>query len=247
MKSKYSITQRWEAKVEEMKKKADFKFNILLQNKKRKIEKNWEYEVEKMERKKLSYIRKKEDEYRRKCANEIREFEWKPKREYKSDAPKIKPLEFAMSIAQENAKLRDTDADGYGRCISCNKRFSWGELAWGHRYSRRFQNMCLEPENINAQCHTCNYTTWPRGDVVAKEKTNGVYDVNIDKKFWEWTAVRLNNMVKDYFQGKWSKYDLEMVIPSLIEQNKKLWWEKNFYSPAKKWENIWNRYCMRAK
>lgn len=75
MKSKYSITQRWEAKVEEMKKKADFKFNILLQNKKRKIEKSWEYECEKMERKKLSYIRKKEEEYRRKCANEIREFE----------------------------------------------------------------------------------------------------------------------------------------------------------------------------
>lgn len=247
MKSKYSITQRWEAKVEEMKKKADFKFNILLQNKKRKIEKNWEYECEKMERKKLSYIRKKEEEYRRKCANEIREFEWRPKREYKSDAPKIKPLEFAMSIAQENAKLRDTDADGYGRCISCNKRCGWGELAWWHRYSRRFQNICLEPENINAQCHTCNFTTGPRWDTLAKEKTNQVYDINLDKKFWEWTAKGLAKKVADYFQWRSTKYDLEMVIPSLIEQNKKLWATKNFYAPWKKWENIWNKYITRTK
>ena len=43
--------------------------------------------------------------------------------------------------------------------------------------------MCLEPENINAQCHTCNFTTGPRGDTVAKEKTNNQYDENLDKKF----------------------------------------------------------------
>ena len=71
----YSITKKWDLKVEEMKKKADFKFNILLQNKKRKVEKNWEYEIEKNERKKISYINKKEAEYRRKMMNEIREFE----------------------------------------------------------------------------------------------------------------------------------------------------------------------------
>jgi hypothetical protein len=45
------------------------------------------------------------------------------------DAPKIKPLEFALKIAQENARLRDTDADGNGYCISCGKRCSWAELA----------------------------------------------------------------------------------------------------------------------
>ena len=43
--------------------------------------------------------------------------------------------------------------------------------------------MCLEKANINAQCHTCNWTTGPRGDTVAKERVNQKYDENIEKKY----------------------------------------------------------------
>lgn len=241
MKDKYTITSRWQKRIEDMKIKAEYKFNILLQNKKRRIEKNWEYEIEKNERKKQAYINKKEGEYKRKMLNEIREMEWKPKREYKTDAPKIKPLQFAMDIAQENAKLRDTDADGNGRCISCNTFCSWQNLAGWHRYSRRFQTMCLEPENINAQCHTCNYTTWPKGDTVAKERVNNEYDINIDKKFWAWTTDKLKKKVTEYFQGTAEKYDLDYEIPRLIEENKRLWETKNFYKPKR------NRHGTRTK
>lgn len=106
--------------------------------------------------------------------------------------------------------------------------------------------MCLEPENINAQCHTCNFTTGPRGDTVAKEKTNNQYDENLDKKFWAGTAEALKNKVMEYFHGKWSKYDLEMRIPQLIEENEKLWATKSFYAPAKKWHNIWTKYRNRT-
>ena len=246
MKDKYSITKKWEFKISEMKKKTDLKYTILLSKKKQRVEANWEWEVQKLERKKNSEIKKKEEQYIRKMNNEIREFEWKPKREYKSDAPKIKPLQFAMSIAQENAKLRDTDANGKWGCISCNKMCEWGELAWGHRYSRRFITMCLEPENINAQCHTCNFTTWPRGDVVENERTYAKYDENINKKYWPWTSDNLSKMVQDYFHGTAEKYDLEMVIPQLIEENEKLWATKSFYAPAKKWHNIWTKYRNRA-
>ena len=125
MKDKYSITKKWGYKIEEMKKKTELKYSILLSKKKEKVEANWEYEISKLERKKNSEIKKKEEQFNRKMLNEIRVLEGKPKREYKSDAPKIKPLQFAMDIAQENAKLRDTDADGNGRCISCNTFCSW--------------------------------------------------------------------------------------------------------------------------
>lgn len=246
MKDKYSITKKWEVKISEMKKKTDLKYTILLRKRKEKVEANWEYEVQKLERKKNSEIKKKEEQYIRKMNNEIREFEWKPKREYKSDAPKIKPLQFAMAIAQENAKLRDTDANGKGRCISCNTLCEWGGLAWGHRYSRRFLNMCLEPENINAQCHTCNFTTGPRGDTVAKERINHQYDENLNKKFGPWTSERLSKLVTDYFHGKGDKYDLEMKIPQLIEENEKLWATKSFYAPAKKRHNTWTKYRNRT-
>lgn len=60
MKTVESIRIKWEKKVEEMKKKADFKYNILLQNRKKTLEKKYEYEWEKNERKKAAYIRKKE-------------------------------------------------------------------------------------------------------------------------------------------------------------------------------------------
>ena len=194
-----------------------------------------------MERKKNSQIKKKEEFYTRKMNNEIRELEWKPKREYKKDYPRFKPMQFALDIAQENAKLRDTDAEGNGRCVSCNKLCSWWWLAGWHRYSRRFQTLCLDAENINAQCHTCNWTTWPKGDTVAKEKVNHQYDINLDKKFWKWTAERLSKKLVDYFHGKWKKYDLMMEIPRLIEENEKLWATKNFYAPKKKWATIWSK------
>lgn len=246
MKTKLDIVRKWEKKIEEMKKKAEWKYDILLQNRKRIVEKNWEHEVDKNERKRKSYINKKEAEYRKKMMNEIRELEWKPKREYKTAWPKIKPIQFAMEIAQENAKLRDTDADWNWRCISCDSFCSWGNLAWGHRFSRRFKEICLERENINAQCHTCNYATWPRWDTVAKEKVNAKYDENLDKKFWEWTADWLKTKLYNTLHNKAESYDLEMIIPILIEENEKLWETKNFHSPKRNWRRTWTKYKLRT-
>ena len=85
MKTKESIQAKWERKVEEMRIKADYKYSILFKNKAARLNTRIEYEKEKMERKKKSYIRKKEEEYKRKCLNEIRELKGRPKREYKSE------------------------------------------------------------------------------------------------------------------------------------------------------------------
>lgn len=75
MKDKYSITRKWEAKIAELYKKADFKYAVLAQNEEKKATRNLSYALERVERKKRSYIKKKEEEYRRKCLNEIRELE----------------------------------------------------------------------------------------------------------------------------------------------------------------------------
>lgn len=129
MRTRESIEAKWRRKIEEMRYKADIKYSVILSRRKSQYEKNWGYEIEKNERKKQLYIKKKELEYKRKLMNEIREIENKPKREYVTDGPKIKPLQFALELAQENARLRDTDADGNGRCISCNRMCSWENLS----------------------------------------------------------------------------------------------------------------------
>lgn len=244
-KTRESIERKWRRMVEVMKAKADFKYAVLIENKKKKLEKSYEYEWERNEKRKAAYIKKKTEEYNRKMMNEIRELEWRPKRVYKSEWPKINPLEFAMKIAQENARLRDTDEEWNWRCISCDRYCTWWELAGWHRYSRRFSNMCLEEENINAQCHTCNRITWPLGNPQLKLITNNKYDENIDLKFGEGTSTRLKRLLMDSTSGKWVKYDLSKKIPELIERNEKLWEWKNFHTPGKKWRNVWEEYVKR--
>ena len=61
-----------------------------------------------MEKKEQAYIKKKELEYKRKMLNEIRQMQGKEPKEYKTKS-KLNPLNFALALAQENARLRDTN------------------------------------------------------------------------------------------------------------------------------------------
>ena len=233
-----------------MRVKAHYKYEILKQNKKKAWDKRTEYELEKLDRKRDVYIRKMEERYHRGMMNEIREIENKPPKVYKWAWPKIKPLQFAMQLAQENSRLRDTDEDGRWRCISCDTLCEWGWLAWWHRYSRKFGNICLEKENINAQCHTCNKITWPFWNPTLKMKTNARYDENINKKRGEWKAERLRRLATDYVQWRGKKYDLKKKMPQLIRENERLWKTKSAeflanHKPARRWRDIWEDYDKR--
>ena len=181
--------------------------------------------------------------------NEIRQFQGKEPKEYKTKS-KVKPLEFALSLAQETAKLRDTDANGNGRCISCDKECTRSELAGGHRYSRKILNVCLEKCNINAQCHTCNYITWPMGNASKKMAVNEHYDENIIKKWWKDKVDALKHGVGIWFQtsGEYRKRvrgNLNRIVPALINENEALWKTKNFYKPWKKWREKWEDFVKR--
>lgn len=191
-----------------------------------------------MDRKEQAYIKKKELEYKRRMNNEIRALMWKEPREYKTKS-KLKPLQFALELCQENAKLRDTDANGNGRCISCDKECSWGELAGGHRYSRQILNVCLEKININAQCHTCNYITWPVGGK-KKIEVNKHYDENLIKKYWQEAVDKLRRSVHQWFSTSGDyrhkvRGNLWILMMNFIKENEELWKTKNFYKPKRKW------------
>lgn len=250
VKTKDSIKAKWEKKAEQMRIQARYRYDILKQNRKKDWDRKWEYELMKLDRKREIYIKKKEEEYHRKMMNEIRELENKPPRVYKWAWPKINPIQFAMQLVQENARLRDTDEDGKGRCISCDTLCVFEGLAWWHRYSRKFRNICLEKENVNAQCHTCNKITWPFWNPTLKMKTNARYDENINKKWGEWKAEKLRRLATDFVQWRGKAYDLKKEMPRLIKENEKLWKEKSVeflanHKPKRKWREIWEDYAKR--
>lgn len=212
-----------------------------------------EKKIAKIERKTLASLKKKEQDCDRKCKNEIRKLEWKPEREYKKKVVPFKTLEFAMDLQQENSKLRDTDSEWRGFCISCDRLCEWHESHWGHDISRRVKNICIDPRNINLQCKNCNLITWPLGNVELKWKTEQRYNENLDKKYWAWTAEALQEKKRAYFTkwyetnwdyGQWKDekgkpIDINKWIERLIEENTERWKSKSFYKPKKNWKKVW--------
>lgn len=52
-------------------------------------------------------------------------------------------------------RLRDADASGYGRCISCGKLVHWSEADNGHFINRGHLNTRYDEQNCNLQCRSC--------------------------------------------------------------------------------------------
>ena len=244
-KTKDTIIKKYELLVQDL----EYKVRCKIQNQRRILLNKSAIEVdrkiEKFVRKQNAYLNRKKTEYDRKCKNEIRKLEGKEERVYKKKEKKVNIRQFVMELMQENAKLRDTDRSGNGFCVSCDLFKERWQLAWGHRYSRRVKNICTLPENINAQCHTCNFTTWPRWDFVAKEKVNRKYDENLDKRWWEWTSTRLRELNDAYFKNvNGTTYGLitsDELIEDAIKENELRWKLKDFYRPKKKWREIRNK------
>ena len=62
-------------------------------------------------------------------------------------------------IFSQYIRLRDTDENGYGKCITCQKTFHYKDLECGHFRHRRHMCTRWHSRNAHAQCVECN-----RGD-----------------------------------------------------------------------------------
>lgn len=245
-KTKESIVKSRDHKYNQYCFTAKIKANLKIEKIREQNQKNTDYQIAKVWKKHQTDLNKKKLEYERKAKNELRQLAGKPQREYKTKKPtKNQKLQFALAIAQENAKLRDTNADWEGFCISCNQKKSWEELAGGHRYSRMYQSICLHQANINAQCHSCNWATGPKGNTLEAERINAEYDMNILKKrgedeLWELQLMKqkeLSNPTRYKVYEGW----LDEYIPNLIAENERLWKTKSFYKPKKNWRRLYTK------
>ena len=257
-KTKESIIAKWKKVYESAYAKAMWERKKKVEQEKERNQNNLDRKIAQIDRKIMARLKKKELDCDRKCKNEIRKLEWKPEKVYKKKKKTLNLVEFAMELMQENARLRDSDREWKGFCISCDKLVSWGNHAWGHDYSRKVKNICLCTWNINLQCNWCNRTTWPRGDKIASERVNRKYNENLARKYWESIVAQLKEWYESYFKTDYDEnwvigiikkkkseaedYLVKKYIPELIEENELRWKWKDFYKPWKKWRKIFEEY-----
>ena len=244
MKTKESIEIKRNKVYEAAYSKAMWERKKKVEDEKERNQNNLDRKIAQIDRKIMAKLKRKKEDCDKKMKNEIRKLEWKPEREYKKKKKTLNLVEFAMELMQENARLRDSDREWKGFCISCDKLVSWGNHAWGHDFSRKVKNICLCKRNINLQCNWCNRTTWPRGDKIASERVNRKYDENLTKKYW-WEYVKLLRehyeayFKKDYDENwligdklikkdRVESYLVEEYIPELIKENELRWSGKDF-------------------
>ena len=247
VKTKESIIAKWKKVYEAAYAKAMWERKAKVEQEKERNKNNLDRKIAQIDRKILARLKRKELDCDRKCKNEIRKLEGKEERVYKVKKKKLNKLDFALNIAQENVRLRDTDDKGRWFCISCWYLKEWWELAWWHYIPRWVKNICLHHANINAQCHYCNNLMWPYKTTPAWIWTTIQYRENLIEKYWKETVEQLEKKKNAYFKkwyesnwdyGQWN-IDLDDFIDDLIKENEERWSRKEFYKPWKNWRKIW--------
>lgn len=108
----------------------------------------------------------------------------RPKRESGGLKTLVRKLDRVFS---EWVRLRDSDDQGYCRCITCGSLAYWREMHNGHFQGRRDYPTRWDTRNCHAQCESCN--SFHEG---YKER----YAREIDKRYGEGTAAILEAKAK---------------------------------------------------
>ena len=118
-------------------------------------------------------------------------------------------------IFSEYIRLRDADANGYCRCISCGAVHHWRDVDNGHYVNRSHMATRYDEKNCNAQCRKCN-----RFD----EGNNIGYTKGLVAKYGYKVINELD--VKKHSISKMSKADYEILIDHYKNEVKKLKYAK---------------------
>lgn len=113
-------------------------------------------------------------------------------------------------------RLRDSDANGFGRCISCGKLVHWKEADCGHFINRQHMNTRYDERNCNLQCRSCN-----RFD----EGNNVGYMQGLVKKYGQCVVQELT--LKKHLYRKYSDFEYRELIKYYKQKVKELEKQKN--------------------
>lgn len=98
-------------------------------------------------------------------------------------------------------RLRDSNSEGLGKCITCDKVGHYKEMHCGHFRSRKYLSTRWNPFNCNLQCPTCNL--YNNGEEF-------IHGLAIDKKFGQGVAIEMFERSKEIV--KFGREDLKTLI-----------------------------------
>lgn len=126
-------------------------------------------------------------------------------------------LKLLVSVFNQYIRLRDTDENGYGRCISCNTMKHYSDLDAGHFVNCKHLSLKFSEINVNAQCIPCN--RFDEGNAAG-------YALGIMKKYDEGQLILLN--IAKNKTIKFTEFELTEIIKHYRKLNKEMISNKTF-------------------
>lgn len=112
-------------------------------------------------------------------------------------------------------RLRDSNKDGYCRCISCGAIVFWKEIQNGHYVNRGHMGTRFDEKNCNSQCVKCN---------MFDEGNNIGYTRGLINKYGIKVISELE--VKKHSISKLTPVEYEILINHYSDEVKRLMTEK---------------------
>lgn len=104
-------------------------------------------------------------------------------------------------IFSEYIRLRDSDKNGYGKCITCGKIIFWKDGDAGHAINRAHMSTRFDEMNVHLQCRYCN--RFREGEIVE-------YTQALVRKYGQ---SRLDILLaKKHFTSKMGDFEAEQLI-----------------------------------
>lgn len=124
----------------------------------------------------------------------------KVKREKKKESISVltKELDKVFSLY---IRLRDSNSEGMGKCITCDTPIHYKDGHCGHFRSRKYLSTRWNPSNCNLQCPTCNL--YNNGEEF-------IHGLKIDEKFGQGVAMEMFELSKQII--KFTKEELKDMI-----------------------------------
>lgn len=114
-------------------------------------------------------------------------------------------------VFSEFIRLRDADANGIVRCISCGGFHHWKNADCGHYINRKHLSTRWHEKNCNAQCRACN--RFDEGNMLG-------YTRGLQKKYG--SAILNELEVMKHQVSKMSDFEGALLIKHYTEKVKEL-------------------------